>query len=505
MVKEIHASESNENTKPMISQDEWTTQPMTFILFGATGDLAKRKLFPALYNLFLDGQLPHSISIIGLGRSIYADGDFQSKVEAALREFSRRPVQTNGLNEFLTAFRYCTFDATDSGSFDNLHDLIQRREKELAIPENRLFYLSVAPNLIDVITSGLKASGISATKGWKRLIVEKPFGVDLKSARQLNETLSNTFNDEEVYRIDHFLGKPIVQNLTSIVYSNPVFRSLLDPKQIANVQITAFETVGVETRAEYYDKAGAILDMAQNHLLQLVMMVALHLTEKVTAEEIREKKVKIMESLRPIAKEDVAHEVVRGQYEAGTIFGEPVIGYKEEPGVGVSSMNDTYFAARLSIDEPFWKGIPFYIRTGKRIASKSTKIVIEFKDQELDTVLTEGLNPNLLIVEISPHEGISLTVNMKNPSSKKFQPITLNFLTDLNHQPEAYELLLYDAIVGDSTFFANWKEVELSWQWIQPILEAFQEDTVPLFPYPSGSAGPQAASKLLQENQFKWW
>ena len=273
-------------------QEEWTMQDMTFVLFGATGDLAKRKLFPALYNLFLDGKLPDSISIIGLGRNYFPDDIFQSKVESALREYSRRTVQTTGLNEFLAKFRYCKFDAADNDSYQNLHELIRDREIELNIPENRLFYLSVAPQLVDVITSGLNTSGISQTTGWKRLIVEKPFGSDLKTARQLNEKLNNAFNDEEIYRIDHYLGKPMVQNLESFEFANPIFGSLLDHKRIANVQITACETVGVETRADYYDQAGAIRDMVQNHLLQLVMMMALHLPEKVTAEEIRKEESK---------------------------------------------------------------------------------------------------------------------------------------------------------------------------------------------------------------------
>ncbi|MBO0589509.1 glucose-6-phosphate dehydrogenase [Sporosarcina sp. E16_8] len=482
-------------------------QDMTFILFGATGDLAKRKLFPALYNLFLDGKLPDSISVIGLGRNYFPDDIFQSKVESALREYSRRAVQTNGLNDFLAKFRYCKFDAADNDSYQNLHELIHDREIELNIPQNRLFYLSVAPQLVEVITSGLNKSGINQTTGWKRLIVEKPFGNDLKTARQLNERLNNAFNDEEIYRIDHYLGKPMVQNLESFEFANPIFGSLLDRKRISNIQITACETVGVETRADYYDQAGAIRDMVQNHLLQLVMMTALHLPEKMTAKEIQKQKITIMESLRPIYKDKMEQNVVRGQYEAGEIFDTPVVGYKEEPGVAASSMNDTYFAARLFIDNPSWSGIPFYIRTGKRMAIKSTKIVIEFKNKvkQTDALPADGITPNLLIFEINPNEGISLMVNMKNPSSKQFEPTYISFSTNSEVQPEAYELLLFDAIRGNATFFAHWKEVELSWQWIQPLLEAFQENTLPLHPYPAGSNGPEAANQLLQVDQFKWW
>ena len=492
---------SNEGT------DEWIMQDMTLVLFGATGDLAQRKLFPALYNLFLDGKMPASISIIGLGRNYFPNEVFQSKVEKALLTYSRRTVQTPGLQEFLNKFQYGVFDALNKDSYENLRELIENREDELCIPENRLFYLSVGPKLIDVITSNLKASGISQTKGWKRLIVEKPFGSDLQSAQHLNESLSKVFSEEEIFRIDHYLGKPMVQSLETIVLANPALGLLLNHKQIANVQITASETVGVENRADYYDQAGAIRDMVQNHILQLVMMTALHLYEKVTTKEIGVKKIEVMDCIRPIHKEDVYKDVVRGQYESGKVLGTPVVGYLDEPKVDVSSKNDTYFAARLYIDNPSWSGIPFYIRTGKRMDKKSTRIVFEIKNKvtESDVLPTEGTTPNLLILEISPNESVSLRVNMKDPSSNQFEDATINFSLKSGDHPEAYELLLLDAMLGDATFFAHWKEVELSWKWIQPILEAFKEDTLPLYPYPAGSTGPEAANRLLLTDQFKWW
>ncbi|MET1014919.1 MAG: glucose-6-phosphate dehydrogenase [Paenisporosarcina sp.] len=482
-------------------------QDMTFILFGATGDLAQRKLFPALYNLYLDGKIPEIISIVGLGRNTCTNEVFQSKVEKAIRTYSRRAVQTSGLQDFLSKFRYCAFDATEKETYQQLNELIESRENELGIPGNRLFYLSVAPTLVDVITSNLHTSGISQTNGWKRLIVEKPFGNDLASAQQLNKKLSKTFNEEEIYRIDHYLGKPMVQNLETLVLANPALESLLDHNQIANVQITASETVGVEMRADYYDQAGAIRDMVQNHLLQLVMMTALDLPKKITAKEIRAKKIKIIESLRPILKENVYQDVVRGQYESGSILDTPVVGYKDEPGVDSSSKNDTYFAARLYLDHPSWSRIPFYIRTGKRLNQKSTRIVIEFKNKvkESDRLPNEGITPNLLILEISPNESISLRVNMKDPSSNRFNPVCVNFSTNSKGLPEAYELLLFDAMLGNATFFAHWKEVELSWKWIQPILEAFQEDLLPLYSYHAGSTGPEEANQLLLVDQFKWW
>ena len=488
-------------------EEKNSLQGMTLVLFGATGDLAQRKLYPALYNLYLDGKLPQAMSIVGLGRSNFSDRVFQINIQASLKEFSRREVQPENLEEFLNKFRYCVLDVFDETSYKGLKGLIEQREKELGLAENRLFYLSVAPDLVEIITSNLKASGISETKGWKRLIVEKPFGTDLKTAQRLNEKLSKAFEEQEIYRIDHYLGKPMVQNLESLKFANPILELLWDYKQIANVQITASETVGIEKRAGYYDQSGAIRDMAQNHLLQLVMMTAFHLPENLTAKEVIDEKRAIIEALRPVRKEDAAAHIVRGQYTAGEVLGEQVIGYQDEPGVVPASKNDTYFAARLYIETPLWKDTPFYIRTGKRLDKKSTRIVIEFKNKWKDNPAYQniGIIPNLLIFEVNPNESVSLWVNMKNPSTDRYEPKSINFSVNSDIQPESYELLLFDAIEGDKTFFAHWQEVELSWKWIQPILEAFQEDALPLYPYPGGSSGPQAADQLLEEDGFKWW
>jgi len=486
--------------------NEQNVQSMTFVLFGATGDLAQRKLFPALYNLYLEGKLPSPISIIGLGRSPFSDLNFQSIVERSLREYSRRTVQTSILGEFLSKFRYCAFDARNQNSYQLLHDIIIQREKQLGLSGNRLFYLSVSPNLVDVITSNLSACGISQTNGWKRLIVEKPFGSDLKSAQQLNGKLREVFTEDEIYRIDHYLGKPIVQNLESLKLANPILDSLLNQKQIANVQITASETVGVEKRADYYDQAGAIRDMFQNHLLQLVRMTALQLPPKETNKKIGKKQGDIIESLRPIKQQDISKNVVRGQYESGEVHGKSVAGYQEEPGVVAYSKNDTFFAARLYIDNPSWSKIPFYIRTGKRLDQKSTRIVIEFRNKSINLggFQDSEIPSNLLIIEISPHERVSLWNYIDNFPMDQLDLTCNNLSTNSEEQPESYEILLFDAINGNKTFFVHWKEVESSWKWTQPLLEAFQDDTLPLYPYPAGSSGPHAADLLLQENGFSW-
>lgn len=505
MVTKSLTEEFNFIDEPVEIPKGWIMQDMTFVLFGATGDLAQRKLFPALYNLYLDEKLPETVSIIGLGRKSYSDEEFQSKVEKSLDAYSRRSVQPESLQEFLKKFRYGIFDATERDSYHQLNELVEERENELGIPQNRLFYLSVAPSLIDVITSSLHTSGVTQSKGWNRLIVEKPFGQNLETARTLNQNLRKVFNENEIYRIDHYLGKPMVQNLRTLVLANPVLGSLLNHDGISNVQITASETVGVENRADYYDHAGAVRDMVQNHLLQLVMMTAIHLPDGLMGNESRIKKTEIMESLQPILKENAYRNIVRGQYEPGEIKGASVAGYREEPGVGELSKNDTYFAARIDIDHPSWKGIPFYIRTGKRMKAKSTQIVIEFENKAMDSLELQGASPNLVMLEISPNDSISLRINLKDASSNQFKPVWTNLSTNSEHQPEAYELLLYDALRGNSTFFADWQEVELSWEWIQPVLEAFQEDLLPLHFYPAGSNGPKVADELLLADQHKWW
>jgi glucose-6-phosphate 1-dehydrogenase len=482
---------------------------MTFVLFGATGDLAKRKIFPALYNLFLDQKMPNVFSVIGVGRGELSDDNFQTFVEDSLKTFSRRSIMDSSqLEEFLSAFRYCQLDVTNAEGFKKLLEIVQRREEELNIPENRMFYLSVAPKFFDVIAMNIKTSGLGSTKGWKRLIIEKPFGHDLKSAQELNEKLSRAFEEEEIYRIDHYLGKTMVQNLEALKFANPALQALWNNQYIANVQITASETVGVEERAGYYDQAGALRDMVQNHMMQLVMMTAMQLPKRFNAEDIRYEKRKVLESLRPLRKEDVIQHVVRGQYGPGEIHGEPVVGYTEEPGIDASSTNDTFVAARLWIDNDVWRGVPFYIRTGKRMREKSTRIVIEFKNSLKDvyTTETQQAEPNLLVVNVNPIQGVSLQLNSKNPlNNGHIEPVHVDFSANQKDVPEAYELLLFDALLGDSTFFAHWKEVELSWEWVQPILEAFEENRVPLYRYSSGSMGPEAAHQLLEDDGFHWW
>lgn len=483
-------------------------EPITIVLFGATGDLAKRKIYPALYNLFLDKKLPKSFSLIGLGRREWSDATFQANVEQSLRDFSRRQAKDPALvKEFLQAFRYSVLDIGRKTDYQKLLLLIEQREEQLRIPPNRMFYLSVGPEFFETIAANIQDSGLGSANGWKRLVIEKPFGHDLQSARDLNQKLSNAFAEDEIYRIDHYLGKPMVQRLESLQQTNPVIQALWNNRYIANVQITANETVGVEERAGYYDHVGAIRDMFQNHMLQLLMMTAIQLPHKSDPDKVRFKKKQVMEALEPLQKQDVAASVIRGQYEAGYIQGKPVAGYTSEPGIAPASKNDTFIAARLQIDDYFWRGVPFYIRTGKRMKEKSTRIVIEFKEPSKQSFSsTDDIAPNLLVIEMSPNEGITLQINTKDTQHKgEFKPIQIDLHPSREELPEAYENLIHDAMHGDATFFAHWDEVESSWAWVQPVLEAFEENLVPLHPYAAGTYGPAESDALLAQDGYHWW
>ncbi|WP_308635188.1 glucose-6-phosphate dehydrogenase [Paenibacillus silvisoli] len=483
-------------------------EPMTLVLFGATGDLAKRKIYPALYNLFLDGKLPQSFSVFGLGRREFNDETFRSHVEQSLSAFSRRvPGDEAATQSFLNAFRYNVLNIGRIEDYAKLLTRVEEREEALGAAPNRMFYLSVAPEFFEPIAANVMESGLGSAKGWKRLVIEKPFGHDLQSARELNVKLGKAFAEDEIYRIDHYLGKPMVQRLETLQQSNSMLHALWTNRHIANVQITANETVGVEERAAYYDQAGAVRDMFQNHMLQLLMMLAIHLPSNSSADEVRLKKKKVMEALLPLQPEDIAASIVRGQYQSGSIQGKPVIGYAAEPGIPEGSMNDTFIAAKLQIDDYFWRGVPFYIRTGKRMKEKSTRIVIEFKEPLAQQAghKDERKRPNLLVIEISPHEGITLQLNMKDAGrSGELQPIRIDFHASQQDVPEAYENLIRDAMLGDATFFAHWDEVELAWKWTQPILDAFQANRLPLYPYEAGSYGPAASDELLAKDGYRW-
>lgn len=482
---------------------------MTFVLFGATGDLAKRKIYPALYNLFIEGKIPASFSVIGMGRREVADEQFQSNVKQSIKDFSRHVNDDCAqMDQFLSAFRYSALNVNHAEDYKKLLQLAEQRENDLGIPGNRMFYLSVAPEFFDVIALNIRESGLAETKGWKRLIIEKPFGHDLESARELNDRLSRTFAEDEIYRIDHYLGKPMVQNLEALKFANPLLQGIWNNQYIANVQITASEIVGVEERAGYYDHSGAIRDMVQNHMLQVLMMTAMNKPEHVTADQVRVEKSKVMKALRPLDPLDISSDMVRGQYTSGDINGNAVPSYREEPGIEPDSQNDTFISARLWVDNEQWSGVPFYIRTGKRMKEKFTRIVVEFKQDSTDPYAVQGQlsEPNLLIIHVNPDAKVTLRLNSKDlQNNGQLETVLMNYASEDKNVPEAYERLIFDALRGDSTFFAHWNEVELSWMWVQPVLEAFARGDVPLHTYAAGSYGPEASDQLLKEHGFTWW
>ncbi|WP_354702692.1 glucose-6-phosphate dehydrogenase [Brevibacillus panacihumi] len=474
---------------------------MTMLLFGATGDLAARKLFPALFRMFLDQKLPEPFWIVAIGRRAWSQSRFRSRVEKSLLDFCQdRSADFSRLPAFLQRVEYYEMDVRQPQAYLNLHQYVRSGEGERLIGDNRLFYLSVSPDLFAGIAGNLQSSGLSQTNGWRRLMIEKPFGSDLASARDLNRKLGEVFAEEEIYRIDHYLGKPMVQSLGTLKSVNPIIHAVWNSPYIANVQITASETIGVEERSAYYDQTGAIRDMLQNHLLQLAIMTAMHVPGRMTAEEVRAEKRSVIEAMRPLGQEDVRLHVVRGQYSNGSIDGTPVCAYRDEAGVAPRSMTDTFVAARLFIDLPRWQGVPFYLRTGKRMNEKSTRIVVQCKSSE------EAELPNLVVIHVSPNQGMTLRLNLHAPGMPgQLEPVEMAYVPNQKHLPESYEMLLAEAMRGDRTHFAHWEEVELAWRWVEPILAAFAENRVPLHHYPAGTNGPDAANRLLEEDGFTWW
>ncbi|PFJ29388.1 glucose-6-phosphate dehydrogenase [Bacillus thuringiensis] len=477
-------------------------ESLTFVLFGATGDLAKRKIYPALYNLFIENKLSLPISVVGLGRKEIEKTAFQNQVRASIKEFSRqKPEEDSHFSRFIESFDYCALDVTNKEDYQKLLYQIIETEQNLGLrEENRMFYLSVAPEFFDVIAHNIKESGLGDTKGWKKLIIEKPFGHDLKTAQILNEKLSKSFEENEIYRIDHYLGKAMVQNIEALRFANPLVESLWNNNHIANIQFTASEIVGVEQRASYYDHSGAIRDMVQNHMLQMLMMIAM---EPSNTGDIRDEKIKALKSISPLQVEQVGEFVVRAQYGAGKMGDKEVVGYKEEPGVDPNSTTDTFVAAKFMVENTRWSGVPFYVRTGKRMKEKSTQIVVEFKN--LHNEKFENTQPNLFVIQINPSEGVSFLMNSKDVlKNGKIETINVDHTESSVNVPEAYERLINDAICGNSNFFARWDEVEYSWKLVQPILDAFEKNLV-VHEYPAGSQGPKAAHELLEKDGFHWW
>ena len=487
-------------------------QPCAIVIFGATGDLTNRKLIPALYNLAADGDLPPAVAIVGFARREKNDEQFRAELEEATRKFSRQAVRDEIWKTFAQSIFYHQSEFGDEAGYEALVKRLEKVDKERGTRGNRLFYFATAPDQFEPILKHLKAAGLNETcKGsWARVIVEKPFGTDLASARELNRIVRTSFTEEQTYRIDHFLGKETAQNILVLRFANAIFAPLWNTHYIDHVQITAAETLGVEGRAGFYERAGALRDMVQNHLLQLLCLVAMEPPMDLSADSIRDEKVKVVRSLRRFAQSEVAANVVRGQYTAGAINGKPVAGYRQEPNVKPDSQTETFVALRLFIDDWRWADVPIYMRVGKRLPKSATEISIHFKKAPAVLFNKDLKDLNVLVIRIQPDEGISLRIHAKVPgASFRVEPVKMDFHYGTSFgkaSPEAYERLLLDAMSGDATLFARRDEVEEAWAFIDVIEHAWAEknDAPALFFYPAGSWGPEEADDLLARDGHAW-
>src|ERR1700716_1372598 len=489
-------------------------QACSVLFCGATGDLTMRKLIPALYNIAADGELPPAVSVIGFARRPKTDDEFRKEQEESTKKFSRQQVRDEIWGDFAQSLFYHQSEFHDSNGYKTLAERLEKIDKDRGTGGNRLFYLAVAPDQFEPILKNLKEAGLNKTRegSWARVIVEKPFGTDLKSARELNRVVSDSFSEEQTYRIDHFLGKETAQNILVLRFANAIFEPLWNTRYIDHVQITAAETLGVEGRAGYYEGAGALRDMVQNHLLQLLCLVAMEAPTDLRADSIRDEKVKVVRSLRRMRGADVAKNVVRGQYAEGAISGQPVPAYRQEKNVDPKSMTETYAALRLHIDNWRWADVPVYLRVGKRLPKSATEISVHFKKAPAVLFNRENhsLDQNVLVIRIQPDEGISLRMQAKVPgTSFRIEPVKMDFHYGTSFgkaSPEAYERLLLDAMSGDATLFARRDEVEEAWAFVDPIENAWagKENAPPLFDYPAGSWGPEEADELLARDGRAW-
>jgi glucose-6-phosphate 1-dehydrogenase len=488
---------------------ERVPEPCTMVIFGATGDLTKRKLIPALYNIARDRLLPAGFAVVGFARRDWARDRFRQEALAGVNQFSRsRPVVPEVWDDFSQGVSYCRGEFGDPASYRALAEFLRKVDEERGTRGNHLFYLATPPEHYPEIIRELGAAGLagSGRSPWTRIIIEKPFGRDLESAQDLNWRALEVFREEQIYRIDHYLGKETVQNILVMRFGNGIFEPLWNQKHIDHVQITVAEDLGMEGRGVYYDQAGALRDMVQNHMMQLLCLTAMEPPVAFEAEEVRNEKVKVLHAVRPITGPQVVEHVVRGQYAAGFVGGAEVPGFLAEKGVASGSHTETYVAIRLFVDNWRWAGVPFYLRTGKRLPKRATEIAIQFK--QVPHLLFSGdragaIQPNVLALRIQPDEGISLKMMSKTPGTiVSLQPVVMEFRYGTSFgadPPEAYERLLLDCVAGDSTLFTRRDEVEAAWQFVNNLLEAWSGPHAPgVHPYEAGTWGPAAADALIE-------
>ena len=489
-------------------------EPVSLVIFGASGDLTRRKLGPALWSLYAARTLPEPFAIIATGRTGMSDDEFRRRMRDAIGEFARlQPPSEHVWERFAGALSYVAGDPTDPALYGKLEAALRAIEAARPGPANRLYYCATPPSLYDDIIANLGASGLArgSTGGFTRIVVEKPFGRDYESAKALDRQLAAAFREEQIYRIDHYLGKETVQNLLVLRFANGIFEPLWNRNHVAEVQITVAESLGVETRGAYYEEAGALRDMMQNHLLQLLCLIAMEPPVSFDASPVRDEKNKVMRAIRPVDPTRLQEVALRGQYGPGFAEGRPVLGYRQEKGVAPDSKTETYAALRLIVDNWRWAGVPFYLRTGKRLKKRVSEIAIRFHrtPHMIFRRGPAGVEPNTLVIRIQPDEGMALTVAAKTPGPDlKLGPVRLDFRYGEvfgGEPPEAYERLLLDAIHGDATLYARGDWVEHAWQLLGPVLEAWAEDpAVPLCGYETGAWGPGEAEAFIARDGGAW-
>lgn len=492
-------------------------EPCLMVIFGATGDLTGRKLFPALYNLALDGQLPSHFACIGFARRDKDNEMFRKEMLEAINQYSRiKPVDKELWETFSEQIYYHKSEFHEDEGYEKLNQLLKDLDKKLGTKGNRLYYLSTQPSFFPLIIEKLKEHNLiydynQVHDKWSRVIIEKPFGHDLASAIKLQDDITKSLNEDQIYRIDHYLGKETVQNLMVLRFSNPFFESIWNNRYIDNVQITVSEEIGIGTRGKFWEEAGMLRDIVQNHMMQLLSLVAMEPPTSFKAKPIRDEKVKVVESIRPFPPKEIDKYVLRGQYGPGFINGKEVKGYRQEDNVDPKSNVETYVALELFIDNWRWSGVPFYLRAGKRLPKRATEIAITFK--EIPNFLFQRqikkIEQNRLVIRIQPDEGVSLKMNCKVPGPiTAVQPVKMDFRYGSYFgatPPEAYERLICDCMAGDNTLFARVDEVLASWRLFTPVLEKWASEIPKNFPnYQSGTWGPEDADLLLQRDGRKW-
>jgi glucose-6-phosphate 1-dehydrogenase len=489
------------------------TEPAIVTVFGAGGDLTQRKLIPALFNLFLDDWLPDQFQIVGLDRTPMDVQAFRQHLREGVDRFSRRGKAKNqDWDRFSAHLSYIVADFADQGAFSTLSDQIAAREKDWGQPANRVFYLATPPTMMELIAQQLHSAGLSDDRERARIVFEKPFGRDLESACKLNDALTRFFAETQIYRIDHYLGKETVQNILAFRFANALFEPIWDQRYIDHVQITVAEEVGVEHRGGYYDQAGALRDMIQNHLLQVLCLIAMEPPVSFGADEIRNKKVDVLRAIRPIPEDKLDRFAVRGQYNEGQVDGSQLPAYRNERDVSPTSNTETYAALKLFIDNWRWQNVPFYLRTGKRLPARVSEVSVMFRPvphQSFPQQALERWHANRLAVQIQPNEGIVLCVQAKRPGLQvRLDSVAMEFCYQDVFQtpsPEAYETLLLDVLEGDATLFMRADQIEAAWSVVTPVLDAWASKTPDNFPnYSAGSWGPEAADALLAADGRHW-